>query len=129
MSVKKFAVRAGLVAAASTTVLATLAGPAAAHDVQKFLYSGGMTCCTLAEANVKNSHTLITICDRAADNIGVYVEFYFYNGRWDITDYATVSDGNGSASGCGGYTVPSGYQITKFKIHDRNGKASAWFTA
>lgn len=70
----------------------------------------------------QNNHDL-KVCDTKADGVGVYVEYYESNGV-----YATLSDSNGSASPCG--EIYSGYAVTVFRGHSRDGKSTApWIYA
>jgi hypothetical protein len=83
---------------AFTLVLLGLASPAMAHDTR---YDGPYACGitglqSCGYGQVRDSHQIVDACDTREDGEGFYVQYKLRNG---VT--GTVSDGNGSAAGCG----------------------------
>jgi hypothetical protein len=125
----KLSHRTGMLAAAGVlaTAFAIAPGsPAQAHDRTEVLWhsSGGWT---IAKATVYNSHRSVNNCDGYADGYGTRT---WYQTNTGAIGYA--ADTNGSASGCGAITVPSGQTIKYFQICYKpvaTESCGAWFTA
>jgi hypothetical protein len=65
---------------------------------------------------------IITVCDREADNHGVYAEYYLSDGSSH-----EVGDANGSASGCGQHNwTQSPYWVTAFRVCETTEGCSIW---
>ncbi|WP_143570376.1 hypothetical protein [Streptomyces acidiscabies] len=62
-------------------------------------------------AYVSSNHRTLTVCDEEADGLGFWTAYQRSDGR-----SGTVKDTNGSASGCGKGTAPSGVTITKVRL-------------
>lgn len=95
-----------LIAASTVTILTSLAlsSPALAHDRR---YDGPYACGpssvqSCGYGQVRDNHQIIDACDTRADGYGYQVD---YRLRSDPSGpnqpYRSVSDGNGSAAGCG----------------------------
>ena len=80
----------GRTVGALVVVFATFATatPASAHSYAIEI-DGGL-------GAVERNHTRFYACDRKADNLSVYVEWYKDSSHW-----GNVRDGNGSKPGCG----------------------------
>lgn len=62
-------------------------------------------------AYISNGHRTLTVCDEEADGLGFWTAFKRSDGG-----SGTIKDGNGSASGCGSGTAPSGSAITQVRL-------------
>lgn len=113
----KAAAKAAATLVAALSVVTMSQSVAAAHIDKNNITDGLFKIYGFVEVNANggSSHTQIAVCDTQADNIGVWVEFYYRapGHRDDI--YNTISDSNGSASGCGRFTVPTGGYIVGFR--------------
>lgn len=92
------------------------ASPASAHTVRANVNSGGNQ---LGFAEVYNSHTWLAACDTRSDGVGVYARGWLSDGG-----YLDVNDDNGSSSGCGRTSAPSGQRFTYIEAIARNGARS-----
>jgi hypothetical protein len=99
--------------------------PAQAHDTTRNIVGSGIK--VYGRVIITNSHKTITICDDKADNVGVYVEFYVRHIGSD-DQYRTLSDTNGSQSGCGVWTASGSDYIILFNGHSRDGWSTGWLT-
>jgi hypothetical protein len=99
-------------------------GVAHAHDVEHcFTYNGLPWPYKIGCGGVSNAHTEVFACDHKADGRGVWVDFIVDGSRSD-----RVSDGNGSASGCGRKTVSG--KITQFSLCLGNPtRCGEWYSA
>jgi hypothetical protein len=111
-----------IAAAAAICTVFVLSGPASAHGQIVKINDGGIVLYGYVE--VGSTHHVIKVCDQRYDNIGVYVEYYMSNGRGEV--YETLSDTNGAASPCGEATLPYGYNVTRFNGHARDGHSTGW---
>src|SRR5262249_29144586 len=96
--------------AVATGLVLGISSPASAHETARNINWGGVI--TYGWVDVDSSHRTITICDKRADNVGVYAEYNSYNGRY--YEYGDVSDTNGSQAGCGQESPPYGYYIVAY---------------
>jgi hypothetical protein len=108
---------------------ALLAGPAAAHDTSASVRAcgpGGLITC--GSGGVKNLHTEVYACDSYADGYGLRVYFRRSDGQ-----SSSVSDPNGSSSGCGDVIVTSrATPVVSYQVcSDRPGIdfCTGWLTA
>lgn len=113
---------------AATVTLGTLVAqaPASAHDTQKW-WARAIDGAYAGYARVYQSHQKIQVCDTyGGDGEGVYAEWFDTNGG-----YHTTSDTNGSATGCGYGTAPSGTTIYEFNMRSRQSGSvsSGWHYA
>ena len=93
--------RVGRIAAVSfafALVAVGIGSPAMAHDTRlDGPYACGPTYLqSCGYGQVRSSHTIVDACDTRADGFGYYVDYTLNNGAT-----GSVSDGNGSTSGCG----------------------------
>ncbi|WP_155374420.1 hypothetical protein [Catellatospora vulcania] len=110
-------VRATLIAAAATGAVLVLAAPASA---------GWGTSIPGGYGNARTigvQEDYFQACDTAANNIGVYGRFILANSAGTVD----VSDGNGSAAGCGEQDwTQTPYWATRLQAIQRDGIASPW---
>ncbi|MFD5013782.1 hypothetical protein [Streptomyces chartreusis] len=98
---------------AATAAFTMWGAPAAqAHELT---YSWSPGCGTLGTqqcgySKVSSNHRTVTSCDTYADGVGLWTEYRRSDGK---SGY--VKDTNGSASGCGSGTAPSGTTVTSFR--------------
>ena len=108
---RKFSVAAVSAAAIAMTLASGTA--AQAHD-----QSWGWRACgptklqNCGTAYVSNGHRTLTVCDEEADGQGFWTLYKRSDGQ-----SGTIKDGNGSASGCGKGTAPTGVTITKVRLY------------
>lgn len=92
------------------------ASPASAHVRRAYVNRGGNQ---LGFAEVYNNHTWLAACDTRADGVGVYARGWLNTGG-----SMDVNDDNGSASGCGRASAPTGTYFTYIEAIARNGASS-----
>ncbi|WP_017593892.1 hypothetical protein [Nocardiopsis potens] len=68
----------------------------------------GMSQC--GYSSVSKTHKTVYACDTYADGVGLWTKYVRSDGVSGI-----VKDGNGSKSGCGKYTAPSGKYIDRIR--------------
>ncbi|RSM55625.1 hypothetical protein DMB66_35525 [Actinoplanes sp. ATCC 53533] len=99
---------------AATLVSFGLASPALAHDTR---YDGPYTCGatqlqSCGYGQVRDSHQIVDACDTRNDGQGFLVRYELRNGG-----SGSVSDGNGSAAGCGIQRVGSASNpVTRYTV-------------
>lgn len=74
-------------------------------------------------ASVDANHWVITVCDREADNHGVYAEYVTWRAGSPVY---TVGDPNGSASPCGSETPEDGYSIHHYRVCEQTQGCAGW---
>lgn len=97
----------------AVAALALWSGPAAQAHEMTYSWQPGCGVAGLQEcgfAKVSTNHRTLTACDTNADGDGFWAEYKRSDGG---SGY--VKDTNGSASGCGSGTAPSGVTITSFR--------------
>lgn len=100
-----------------------VASPAAAHDGRWEI----RTCCVIrGEAAVKYSHTRVLACDYNADNITVYVQFFWHSPNKVDDIQETIHDENGSRSGCTYFDVPPGGYVTLLRGWADTASTDGW---
>ncbi|WP_305783280.1 hypothetical protein [Symbioplanes lichenis] len=107
--------------AAACCIVGAAQTPALAHDYQAPIQASG-TGYYYGRIEVRQSHHRILACDKNADGVGVWVEFYTSDGV-----YHTLDDANGSADPCGSYTN-NATTVTQFRGWARNGINTGWHT-
>ena len=73
---------------------------------------------------LNNAHTTIKVCDDRADDHGVWVEFYYHRTGAHDDDYNRISDGNGSQSGCGQWSLPPNAYFVGYQGGHSSGNSS-----
>lgn len=102
--------RLGAVAAFSMAIVLTQAFPAHAHYTNQYAYYCGFG--NFYECGygwVASNHLQVGACDTREDGRGLYVRYWLSN-----LDVRTVSDGNGSATGCG--LASPGINIVSYQV-------------
>ena len=79
---------------------------------------------TRGTVQISTSHASISVCDTAADGVGVSVEFWTRGGSF--THYYSMGDANGSQQGCGNWTFQGGTVVDRFNGHAANGVSTGW---
>lgn len=122
----KSARRISLLAAVVAGIV-LIATPASAHTITKEIYSGIPSYRRGFVEVSGTQHSAIAACDTRADGVGFRAEFYYrYPGVVDDR-YGTISDANGSSTGCGRFTTPSYGYITLFRGW-WGSKSTGWVT-
>jgi hypothetical protein len=105
----------GIAAMAATTAAVVLIGATAAQAAVT-VYHGDDYAFTIGADGVT-----VWVCDKEADNHGVYADYVTRAGRSD-----TINDGNGSADGCGWENSADGSFIDRIIVCERSVGCSAW---
>jgi hypothetical protein len=109
---------AAVLTATTGVAVAGIQAPAFAHNVSWSLKSG---ITVYGSVYIGNSHKSINVCDDNANNLGITAEY------WAGGSYYTLSDSNGSASGCGARTM--GSAITSVNLFEASsGRQTGWKT-
>lgn len=119
-------IRLGLVAAivaAIATLGAVAPAPASAHDACVGTPLEPSVAC------VRHAHKTVDICDRDADGHWVWAEVYLINlGGSEPDRTITVTDTNGSTSGCGHYTASSREDVGQVRVAVQYEGYGPWLT-
>lgn len=111
----------GIVAVGMTAALLTAQAPSQASAHSDSIAIVGFTGELRGTVWWSNNHRSIEVCDRKADNEGIYVEFYDSNGG-----YHRLDDENGAASPCYDDTTPGLSRITDLRGVWGGGTDTGW---